>query len=232
MNYYKIADVIISMEPDPHTAPQAEPYKITGEYVADFHVIPKTFEEYTSRTDLKMSFRSFQYLSCGQSFHTQLLDYNGTYIHASAVVVDDKAYLFSAPSGTGKSTHTALWLERFGDNAYILNDDKPVVRVLNDGIYVYGAPWSGKCDLSANKKVKLQGICFIERDSTDWIKPMDKNEATFKIYHASLRKLTQEQVIKEFSIINNIVNNIPIYRMGCTPTLNAVNVAYEGMRPK
>ena len=64
--------------------------------------------------------------------------------HGSAVAVDGAAYLFTARSGTGKSTHTRLWREMLGDRAVMVNDDKPLIRLTEDGAVVYGTPWNGK----------------------------------------------------------------------------------------
>ena len=64
-----------------------------------------------------------EYYCSAYRFYTQLVDFSGLMLHSSAVIMDGRAYLFSAPSGTGKSTHTQLWLDVFGDRATILNDD-------------------------------------------------------------------------------------------------------------
>lgn len=162
-------------------------------------------------------------------FYRKLLDFNGIMLHASAVVVDNKAYLFSAPSGTGKSTHTGKWLELFGSNAYILNDDKPAIRILNDGIYAYGTPWSGKHDISVNVGVPLKSICFLTRDTTNWIKTLNKQEAFIRIYHQTSRKLTSEQAKLAFDIIENIVDRIKVCEIGCTPTVEAAEMSYNFM---
>ena len=139
-------------------------------------------------------------------------------------------YLFSACSGTGKSTHTSFWLDLFKDKgAYILNDDKPAIRVLEDGIYAYGTPWSGKHDISVNNKVKLQGICFLERDTTNWIKPFSGMEAYTQLYSSSSKKISREELLKQIEIFDKIVEKIPIWKMGCTPTIEAAKVAYEAM---
>lgn len=231
MKKYKIADIVVSMEPDTRTEKQAKKYEYLGDESPVFHVQPKTFEEFKKRKDLDMTYEDFLYLSCGQSFHLQLFDYNGMYIHASSIVVNDNAYLFSAPSGTGKSTHTNLWLKKFNDNAFILDDDKPVVRIMDDGIFAYGTPWSGKHDISANKKVKLQAICFLKRDKINWIRKLNYNESAFKIYENCSKKIPAESLYKYLEIINVISDNINIYEMGCTPTIDAVDVAYEMMKP-
>ena len=150
-------------------------------------------------------------------------------LHASAVVVDEKAYLFSAPCGTGKSTHTSKWLELFGDGAYILNDDKPAIRVLDDGIYAYGTPWSGKHDISVNKRVKLQAICFLNRDTTNWIKPMEDHDKIVNLYYATIKRIEKDLASNLFDIIGDIIDKVPIYTMGCTPTIDSAKMAYNVM---
>ena len=205
MKKYKIADIVVSMEPDTRTEKQAKKYEYLGDESPVFHVQPKTFEEFKNRKDLDMTYEDFLYLSCGQSFHLQLFDYNGMYIHASSIVVND--------------------------NAFILDDDKPVVRIMDDGIFAYGTPWSGKHDISANKKVKLQAICFHKRDKINWIRKLNYNESAFKIYENCSKKIPAESLYKYLEIINVISDNINIYEMGCTPTIDAVDVAYEMMKP-
>lgn len=87
-----------------------------------------------------------EYIFAGSEFYRKLINLGGFMLHASAIVVDNKAYLFSAPSGTGKSTHTKLWQECFGDKAIIINDDKPAIRIEEGKCFAYGTPFSGKTD--------------------------------------------------------------------------------------
>ena len=89
--------------------------------------------------------------------------YDTILFHGSAVAVDGIGYLFTAKSGTGKSTHTRLWRELFGERAVMLNDDKPLIKVSENGIIVYGTPWDGKHRLSTNTFVPLKGICFMSK---------------------------------------------------------------------
>ena len=89
-------------------------------------------------------------------------DYDTFLFHGSAIAVDGTAYLFTAKSGTGKSTHTRLWRELLGDRAVMVNDDKPLIRVNADGTAVaYGTPWDGKHRLSSNIAVPLRVICIL-----------------------------------------------------------------------
>ncbi len=230
MKKYSICGLNVLMDAGEITSRQAEKYLSSEDFEkADITVVPTkaAIDEYTARNKAPEAVAS--YMVEAGIFYRQLLNFDGVYFHASAVVYNDKAYLFSAPCGTGKSTHTSLWLELLGDKAYILNDDKPAVRVLKDGIYAYGTPFSGKHDISAPKAVKLGGICFISRGSEDKVLLMDSKEAVLKMYHASLRKIDEQQLDKELELIQKIAVSVPIYKMECTPTLNAAKVAVEAM---
>ena len=170
------------------------------------------------------------YVYEGKLFYSELARrFNGMMIHSSAVVLDGNAYLFSAPSGTGKSTHTRLWLQKFENRAYILNDDKPAVRIMPDGIFVYGTPWSGKEDISINKKAPLKGICFLNRDKTNWIKTMNTESKVVNLYHSAIKKVDKEVALKQLDIIENIIKKIPIYEMGCNISEESVEVSYNKM---
>ncbi len=225
---YKVADIIFSMKPDKRTELQAEKYIYNGPESPEFYFEPISYEDYL-KSKRDVDYEAISYLSCGQRFYLRLINYGGFHIHSSAVVVDDRAYLFSASCGTGKSTHTGKWLELFGERAYILNDDKPAIRIKEDGIFAYGTPWSGKHDISVNKGVKLGGICFLDRDTENWIKPMDKSEAFIRMYHGATTSLSKNLIEKLIENINIVSAEVPIYKMGCTPTVEAAKMAYEAM---
>ena len=226
-----IANLIVSIDkPSLMTRQRSKKYLCNNNNCEPDIVIPvdnRPYPDYADTEDVKLT---VDHMREGFKFYTALIDkYNGTMLHSSAVVVDNKAYLFSAVSGTGKSTHTEKWLELFGDQAYILNDDKPAIRIIGGCTYAYGTPWSGKHDISENKAIKIQGICFLSRDNYDWIKPMDKTVAALRIYHGGFRRISEQLVVKQLEVVDQIVSIVPIYEMGCTPTINAAKIAYEAM---
>ena len=92
-----------------------------------------------------------------------LLDNDTLLFHGSTVAVDGAAYLFTAHCGTGKSTHTRLWRQVFGDRAVMVNDDKPFLKITEGAVFACGAPWSGKHGLDTNITVPLKGICILRR---------------------------------------------------------------------
>lgn len=172
-----------------------------------------------------------EYALTGTMFYRELLCYQGCLLHASSVVLDDEAYLFSAPCGTGKSTHTSLWLKFLADKKpYILNDDKPAIRLMEDGIYVYGTPFSGKYDINENKKVKLKAICFIEQAKVNTIRKVEPKEAIRLFYEQTTREISEEKMIKLLDILDTIIREIPIYKLYCDMSEEAVLLAYNTMK--
>ena len=171
-----------------------------------------------------------EYIYAGGQFNRKILDYGGIMIHASAVAVDGKAYLFSAPCGTGKSTHTKQWQKYFGaERAVIINDDKPVLYRNSDGWYAYGTPFSGKTDENMNRKVRLQGICMLERGENQ-IRRIEPAEAIMLILQQTIRPKDEKYLEEMLKIMDRILTEVPVYRMQCDISEEAVKMAYENMR--
>ncbi len=187
------------------------------------------FIEDKQRENPHLSLNECEYIWTGSLFYDALINFDGFILHASAVMMDGKAYLFSAPSGTGKSTHTSLWLKHFGDRAQILNDDKPAIRILDNGIRAFGTPWSGKTDLNINTDAELKGICFLERDTTNHIKEISKAEAVVKVLNQTLRPSEEKQMGLLLDTLDTVISKIPVYKMGCTISEEAVEIAYNAM---
>lgn len=171
----------------------------------------------------------WEYMLTGSDFYTELIRFDGILLHSSCVVVDDKAYAFSADSGTGKSTHTELWLKHFGDRAYILNDDKPAIRLIDGRVYACGTPWSGKYDYSVPKNVELAGICFLERSEENWIRKADTGRAVFNIFSQTVRKLNRDKMDNLFDVLEELFAKVPLFEMGCNISDDAVVMSYNAM---
>ena len=133
-----------------------------------------------------MTRNQYFYMETASRFYRQLLTHNGMMLHASAVVLDGRAYLFSGPPRTGKSTHTGLWRQLFGDNAHIINDDKPALRFVDGRWFAYGTPWCGKDGINLNEKAPLGGICFLKQSQQNRIWRLDPKEATQNLIYQTV----------------------------------------------
>lgn len=228
---YKIAGIYVDMEPRyPRTKDQSEAYRCEEAKKANLTIrindetMAKMKEMYNLPTD-----ESGEYMYLGTEFYNYLVEFGGFLLHSSAVVHNGKAYLFSAPSGTGKSTHTQLWLKHFGD-AYILNDDKPAIRLADGEFYVYGTPFSGKTNLNVNKCVPLGGICVLERGEKNSIEKLSSEEALFRIMDQTVRPYDERKMEKLLQILGALVSERTIYRLRCNMDEEACEVAYNGMK--
>ena len=171
-----------------------------------------------------------EYLYMGASFYNCLIEFGGFMLHSSAVAYKGHAYLFSADCGTGKSTHTGLWLKAFGEDAKILNDDKPAIRIMNDGIFAYGTPWSGKNNINEDIKVPVKGLCFLHRSAKNEITRISPKEIVPEMIKQLQRPTDVTRMDKLFESMEFVLNNVPIYRMGCNMDVEAAHVAYNGMK--
>ena len=228
VNKYKIAGLIVSMNSFGRTKRQAEVY--LQEEAGDSAIVIDSHKDAFRKRMPRLSDDDAEYLATGANFYRQLLNYGGLMLHSSAVVVDGKAYLFSANPGTGKSTHTGLWLQLFGERAFILNDDKPALRLMDDGTwYAFGTPWSGKHDISVNTGVPIAGICMLERGEVNKIAPFGGKEAIFEIFAQTNRPKAAEYRMKLMELLDDLIRNVPVWKLKCNMDPEAAVVSYEAM---
>ena len=161
---------------------------------------------------------------------TALLSRGVLLIHGSVIAVDGEGYMFTALSGTGKSTHVRLWRELFGERAVMVNDDKPLVRVLeNERPLVYGTPWDGKHHLSTNIAVPLRAIVLLERGVDNEIHPLSVEEAFPTLLQQSFRPDDPVLTLQVLQLLSQLSQKVGLYRLHCNMNPDAARVAYEGM---
>lgn len=161
---------------------------------------------------------------------TALLDRNILLFHGSALAVDGEAYIFTAKSGTGKSTHARLWRETFGDRVTMVNDDKPLIRVENGQAVVYGTPWDGKHRLSTNISLPVKAICILERSETNQISPITGMQGLTMLFQQTYRPEEEASMQKTMELISEMSMAVKLYRLGCNMEPEAATVSYEGMQ--
>ena len=150
-------------------------------------------------------------------------------MHGAVVAVDGQAYLFTAKSGTGKTTHTRLWMQQFGDRAVMVNGDKPLLHVTNTGVTVYGTPWDGKEHLSTNTFCPLKALCILTRSETNHIERISKKEALPMLCQQIYRPEDPATLAKMLALVDRLGSSVSLYRLGCNMEPEAAQVAYHGM---
>ena len=157
-------------------------------------------------------------------------DYDTIVFHGSVIAVEGQGFLFTAKSGTGKSTHTALWREYLGDRAIMVNDDKPLISVRDNGIIVYGTPYNGKHHLGCNMSVPLKAICIITRGEKNSIVRIDKSEAYAMLLQQVYRPQDPLQMAKTLKLVDKLAASVELYKLACNMDMEAAKVAYNGMK--
>lgn len=227
MKRYAIAGLKVDMECSGRTSKQAEPYAAPADGPADITLVcdvPKIMELNPQISGEEMA----EYLGLAMYFAKALLDFEGIYLHASAIVLEGKAYLFSAPSGTGKSTHTEKWCRLFG--ATYLNDDKPVLRLIDGTWMAYGTPWSGKHDLSSPMGVALGGIVFVRRGQENSIRKLSSDEAVPRLMSQTLwRHKKPEDLEKQLVLTDKLLRQHPLWLLTCRNDDEAAFVAKQAL---
>lgn len=172
--------------------------------------------------------KEYEYIYSGAAFRDRLTELGGAVLHGSAIAYNNQGLIFSANCGTGKSTHTGLWKERFDSKVTIVNDDKPALRFYEGIPFMFGTPWSGKTDLNSNVPVQLKAIVFIKQAETNRIERLNPRESIFNLMSQIARPYYDERLgLKTMDIIEKLVQTVPIYRLHCNISQGAVETVYR-----
>ncbi len=164
-------------------------------------------------------------------------EYHRILMHGVVVSWRGSGYLFTAPSGTGKSTHAALWKKYFGDDVEIINGDKPFLNIFGSEcghtqVYAYGTPWSGKERWQKNTSVPLKGICILQRGKINCIRQLPPAEALPWILRQVHFPQSPVNTGKTLELIDRLLESVPVYQLECDISEEAVRCSFEGMTGK
>lgn len=160
-------------------------------------------------------------------FRNLIALHKGVLLHASALIWNDMGIAFTAPSGTGKSTHTSLWEKHFG--AKVINDDTPAIRLINDSPIIYGTPWSGSNDKHLNLSAPLGHIFILEQSSRNEVRKLQLNEVVASLLPRFLFPFYYDKHLMEkaFSVCDQIIKQTPVYLLKCRPDQEAAELACQ-----
>lgn len=159
-------------------------------------------------------------------------------MHGTVVSWRGNGYMFTAPSGTGKSTHAALWKKYLENDVEIINGDKPFIRVENSGraqksadtqVYAYGSPWAGKEHWQKNTRVPLKGLCFLQRGKTNTIRKIQPTEAMPMLMPQVYCTNQPTMAAKVLDMLDVVFDEVPMYVLTCDMSEEAVRCSFEGM---
>lgn len=168
-------------------------------------------------------------LAAYRKLAVKLTEYDTFLFHGSVIAVDGQAYLFTAKSGTGKSTHTRLWRELLGDRAVMVNDDKPLLKVGQESVTVFGTPYNGKHGLGCNMSAPLKAICIIERGEQNSIKPVTASDVYPMLLQQVYRPSDSLALAKTLELIDKACKHIKLYRLKANMDISAAELSFGTM---
>lgn len=226
----KTAGLIVEITPICDlTASRLEPYRYYGSDLPDISIsLTKEYYEMKREGYVNSTLADSEYIYSGACFYEKAIAFGTVLLHSSCVEYNGKAYLFSADSGTGKSTHTHLWL-KYLDGARIINDDKPAIRRVDSGFKAFGTPWSGKTDESIDVGVDVGGICFLERGTVNKIERISVAEGLKLFMAQTVRPHNKALMQQLLTLLSQLFTEIPVYKLQCDISEEAVRTAVAGM---
>ena len=156
---------------------------------------------------------------------------NRMLLHAAVLEYDGAGYAFLGRSGTGKSTHTGLWL-KYLNGSRIVNGDKPILEHKNGDFIAYGTPWMGKEGLGYNAASPLKGLCFLEQAKENSITRLTPAEAAARIFVQILLPQEEKNVEKTLELTDKLVTDVPCYLLKCDISEEAVVKSFEALTGK
>lgn len=231
MPKYKIADFVVEYNPKyDHLNKLSKPFIYYGDEQAVITIsrTDKYIENLLVRMEKDTTIAQAEEFAYATAFNKAVIPFGAMLVHSSAIIVNGKAYLFSAKSGVGKSTHTRLWKQLYGDEVIYINDDKPVVRIERGTAVAYGTPFDGGSGIANNISAPLGGIIFLERGEDNSISQIESTSQILQMLYFStahfINRKTAEAMLDNF---DNLIKATNFYKLTCNMEPDAAKVAHD-----
>ena len=230
MPVYKIAELPVLINPvTSQTEKRLQPYLCDSEeYEFDASVSEAEIADYIEKSGTScLPYLAEDALVLTKISRTVLSGYNGFFFHSSCLELDGEGYLFTALSGTGKSTHTANWRKYFGDRVTMINDDKPLIRKIHDKYYVCSTPWMGKSNIGCNMKSPIKAVYVLKRGEENSASVTTPAKQIRQLMEATLLPNSKETMVKLLTLFDDLFLRVKLIELYCTPDVDSARVAYE-----
>ena len=158
-----------------------------------------------------------------------LIKYNAMIIHSSFIKYEDFGIVFSAPSGTGKSTQAELWKKYY--HADILNGDRTVIRLMKDDYMGYGSPYAGSSQIYRNESAKIKAIIVLRQAKHNKLRRLFGKEAFLCILsEMSISQIDKNIIDKQSNWIMSLLKTVPVYLLECLPDYGAVKLVHDELK--
>lgn len=227
----KIADFVFEVA---NIYPYSE--KAASKYASDeapdfsFSISPETIERQRERLgSAAFSPEYTEWLEIYRAIAAFIEKRDGILMHGAVIGFDGNAYMFTAPSGTGKTTHIMQWKKLYGDRVSVINGDKPIIRNIDGQFFAYGTPWCGKELLNVNTKAPLKGIALVSRAAENSIERVDAGKhLPFLLKQVYLHRDTV-CLSNAMDFLDRMLTEVPVYELRCNISTDAASVASKLM---
>lgn len=227
-----IADLVTELHPQyEETKALAAPFVYTGARATDLTltVSDETLRRMQRRAPQSVTIGQIENFALSSAFNRSVIPFHTMLVHASALVCGGRAYLFSADTGVGKSYHTRLWQQAFGDAVHVFNDDKPVVRLYDDRAVAFGTPFDGGSGIALNEHYPLGAIVFLERGERNAVRVPDNREIIQKLYFQTAHLVSAAAADSMLGNFEKLLGLTRFYVLTCNMEPEAAQVAYNSI---
>lgn len=177
--------------------------------------LPKSFKEE------KVLFKKINLMNY-LAFEDVLINHQGFILHSSFISWQNNGILFTAPSGTGKSTQADLWKKY--EDADIYNGDRTIIRKIDGKYYGFGSPYAGSSGIYRNESAPIKAIVVIEQGPDNVIRRLHGREAFLPLFRETLMNTWNKEYMEKMTdLLMDAVCQIPVYHLFCRPDQDAVN---------
>lgn len=204
-------------------------YLVSSDIATDFSIsltMEDIMREQETISDTPFSLTYLETLALLRKLAEKMPSYQRMLIHGASISYGEQAYLFTAPSGTGKSTHIRLWKKYLGDDVKIVNGDKPFISLENAPI-IYGSPWAGKENWHKNCQMPLKAICFIQRGTENSIKKIEASDCIPLLFKQVYLPSDTTAAGLTLELMDALLKKTSLYVLTCDMSEDAVRCSFE-----
>lgn len=183
----------------------------------------------TESIEPQYSMQYLETLALLRKIAEELPDRDTFLMHGAVISWRGKAYMFTAPSGTGKSTHISLWKKYLGEDVQIINGDKPFIAVSETETRAYGTPWAGKERWQNHTSDTLKGICILAQAKENKIRRLSPGESLMYLLRQIHFTENPEKAGHILELVDQMLRQVPVWYLECDISEEAVKTSFEAM---
>ena len=231
MALYKCADLIVELNNKyDYLADQCREYRYVSDASADLSVVVTEAEirwERNAFSEIHLTDGYLESVCACRKLGMQLPAYDALLLHGSVIDCDGRGIIFMANSGVGKTTHTMLWKQTYGDQMRIINGDKPFVRFFDGIPYAYGTPWAGKEKYQCNDRVRLTDLCFIERSTKNQVIPIQPEACLDALMQQIIIPGDPLMAMGTLQLLDRLLSACRVWLIRCNISQEAATLAHD-----